>query len=162
MTAEYPQPDWFRQLQHDLNTPVDVPDGIVINWDQCRDHFLIPMLQRLETRTSSPHPAIVRPGHRMMEVWHPLGVVGVISAFNFPVAVWAWNFALALVCGDSVIWKPSEKVSKMWEGNFMPFIHNRLQKNRLPLLNCAAISGSTRVIPAPHSPTTRRFAGSVA
>ena len=50
-----------------------------------------------------------RPGHRMMEQWHPLGVVGVISAFNFPVAVWAWNSAIALVCGDSVVWKPSEK-----------------------------------------------------
>src|SRR3546814_9381871 len=53
--------------------------------------------------------ATERPGHRMMEVWHPLGVVGVISAFNFPVAVWAWNAALALVCGNSVVWKPSEK-----------------------------------------------------
>ncbi|MBA3394060.1 MAG: aldehyde dehydrogenase family protein [Deltaproteobacteria bacterium] len=50
-----------------------------------------------------------RPGHRMSESWHPLGVVGVISAFNFPVAVWAWNFALAVACGDSVVWKPSEK-----------------------------------------------------
>jgi aldehyde dehydrogenase (NAD+) len=50
-----------------------------------------------------------RPGHRMMEQWHPLGVVGVISAFNFPVAVWSWNSALALVCGDAVVWKPSEK-----------------------------------------------------
>lgn len=50
-----------------------------------------------------------RPGHRMMETWHPLGVVGVISAFNFPVAVWSWNTALALVCGDPVVWKPSEK-----------------------------------------------------
>jgi aldehyde dehydrogenase (NAD+) len=50
-----------------------------------------------------------RPGHRMSESWHPLGVVGVISAFNFPVAVWAWNFALAIACGDSVVWKPSDK-----------------------------------------------------
>jgi aldehyde dehydrogenase (NAD+) len=50
-----------------------------------------------------------RPSHRMMEQWHPLGPVLVISAFNFPVAVWAWNAALALVCGDPVIWKPSEK-----------------------------------------------------
>ncbi|OGB33634.1 MAG: aldehyde dehydrogenase [Burkholderiales bacterium RIFCSPLOWO2_12_FULL_61_40] len=50
-----------------------------------------------------------RPGHRMMETWHPLGVVGVISAFNFPAAVWSWNFALAIVCGDAVVWKPSEK-----------------------------------------------------
>ncbi|MBL8510709.1 MAG: aldehyde dehydrogenase family protein, partial [Betaproteobacteria bacterium] len=50
-----------------------------------------------------------RPGHRMMEQWHPLGVVGIISAFNFPVAVWAWNAALAVVCGNAVVWKPSEK-----------------------------------------------------
>ncbi len=50
-----------------------------------------------------------RPGHRMMETWHPLGPVGIISAFNFPVAVWAWNAALALACGNSIIWKPSEK-----------------------------------------------------
>jgi len=52
-----------------------------------------------------------RPEHRMMETWHPLGVVGVISAFNFPVAVWSWNTALALVCGNAVVWKPSEKAS---------------------------------------------------
>ena len=50
-----------------------------------------------------------RPAHRLMEQWHPLGPVGVISAFNFPIAVWAWNAMLALVCGDSVVWKPSEK-----------------------------------------------------
>ncbi|WP_276583841.1 aldehyde dehydrogenase family protein [Pseudomonas sp. RIT-PI-AD] len=50
-----------------------------------------------------------RPGHHMRETWHPLGVVAVISAFNFPVAVWSWNAALALVCGNAVIWKPSEK-----------------------------------------------------
>jgi aldehyde dehydrogenase (NAD+) len=49
-----------------------------------------------------------RPGHRLMETWHPLGVVGVISAFNFPTAVWSWNTAIALICGDSVVWKPSE------------------------------------------------------
>jgi aldehyde dehydrogenase (NAD+) len=50
-----------------------------------------------------------RPGHRMYEQWHPLGIVGVISAFNFPVAVWSWNAMLALVCGDVIVWKPSEK-----------------------------------------------------
>ena len=50
-----------------------------------------------------------RPGHRMMEQWHPLGPTFIISAFNFPVAVWAWNAALALVCGNSIVWKPSEK-----------------------------------------------------
>ena len=50
-----------------------------------------------------------RPGHRMLETWYPLGPVGVISAFNFPVAVWSWNFAITIVCGDPVLWKPSEK-----------------------------------------------------
>src|ERR1700733_14543237 len=50
-----------------------------------------------------------RPGHRMTETWHPMGPCAIISAFNFPVAVWSWNAALALVCGDPVIWKPSEK-----------------------------------------------------
>ena len=53
--------------------------------------------------------ATERSSHRMMETWHPLGVVGIISAFNFPVAVWAWNAALALVCGNAIVWKPSEK-----------------------------------------------------
>ncbi|MCV6606497.1 MAG: aldehyde dehydrogenase family protein, partial [Porticoccaceae bacterium] len=50
-----------------------------------------------------------RPGHKMSEYWQPIGPVGIISAFNFPVAVWAWNAALAIVCGDTTIWKPSEK-----------------------------------------------------
>ncbi len=51
-----------------------------------------------------------RPGHRMYEQYHPLGIVGVVSAFNFPVAVWSWNAMIALACGDVVIWKPSSKV----------------------------------------------------
>jgi len=50
-----------------------------------------------------------RPNHRLMETWHPLGVTGIITAFNFPVAVWSWNAALALVCGNTLVWKPSEK-----------------------------------------------------
>ena len=53
--------------------------------------------------------ATERPEHRMMETWQPLGVVGIITAFNFPVAVWSWNAAIALVCGDSIVWKASEK-----------------------------------------------------
>ena len=53
--------------------------------------------------------ATERPSHRMMETWHPLGPTGIITSFNFPVAVWAWNAALALVCGNSLIWKPSER-----------------------------------------------------
>ncbi|MDF3050428.1 MAG: aldehyde dehydrogenase, partial [Pseudonocardia sp.] len=61
--------------------------------------------RQLEGRTMPSE----RPGHRLMETWHPLGVVAVISAFNFPVAVWAWNAAIAVVCGDTVVWKPSER-----------------------------------------------------
>ncbi|QTJ68962.1 aldehyde dehydrogenase family protein [Rhodococcus sp. ZPP] len=67
--------------------------------------FAVGLSRQLYGRTMASE----RPGHRLMETWHPLGVVGVISAFNFPVAVWSWNTAIALVCGDTVVWKPSEK-----------------------------------------------------
>jgi aldehyde dehydrogenase (NAD+) len=66
--------------------------------------FAVGLSRQLYGRTIASE----RPGHRLAETWHPLGVVGVISAFNFPVAVWAWNTAVALVCGDTVVWKPSE------------------------------------------------------
>jgi aldehyde dehydrogenase (NAD+) len=66
--------------------------------------FAVGLSRQLYGRTIASE----RPGHRLAETWHPLGVVGVISAFNFPAAVWAWNTAVALVCGDSVVWKPSE------------------------------------------------------
>ncbi|WP_046468231.1 L-piperidine-6-carboxylate dehydrogenase [Allosalinactinospora lopnorensis] len=66
--------------------------------------FALGLSRQLYGRTMASE----RPGHRLMETWHPLGVVGVITAFNFPVAVWAWNTAVALVCGDTVVWKPSE------------------------------------------------------
>jgi acyl-CoA reductase-like NAD-dependent aldehyde dehydrogenase len=65
--------------------------------------FAIGLSRQLDGRTMPSE----RPGHRLMETWHPLGVVGVISAFNFPAAVWSWNTAIALVCGDTVVWKPS-------------------------------------------------------
>ena len=66
--------------------------------------FAVGLSRQLYGRTIASE----RPGHRLMETWHPLGVVGVSTAFNFPVAVWAWNAAVALVCGDTVVWKPSE------------------------------------------------------
>ncbi|NKY47934.1 L-piperidine-6-carboxylate dehydrogenase [Nocardia cerradoensis] len=66
--------------------------------------FAVGLSRQLYGRTMASE----RPGHRLMETWHPLGVVGVISAFNFPVAVWSWNTAIALVCGDTVVWKPSQ------------------------------------------------------
>ena len=66
--------------------------------------FAVGLSRQLYGRTMTSE----RPGHRLMETWHPLGVAAVISAFNFPAAVWSWNTAIALVCGDPVIWKPSE------------------------------------------------------
>ena len=70
--------------------------------DVCQ--FAVGLSRQLYGRTIASE----RPGHRLMETWHPVGVVGVVTAFNFPVAVWAWNTAIALVCGDTVVWKPSE------------------------------------------------------
>jgi aldehyde dehydrogenase (NAD+) len=55
-----------------------------------------------------------RPGHVMREQWHPIGVVGIISAFNFPVAVWAWNASISMICGDVCVWKASEKSTVMF------------------------------------------------
>ncbi|OJV51520.1 MAG: aldehyde dehydrogenase family protein [Bacteroidetes bacterium 43-16] len=72
-----------------------------------------------------------RPGHRMMEQYHPLGVVGIISAFNFPVAVWSWNTALAWVCGDTCIWKPSEK-TPITAIACQKIIGDVLKRNNLP------------------------------
>lgn len=106
-----------------------------------------------------------RPGHRMYEQWHPLGVVGIISAFNFPVAVWSWNAMLAWVCGDVCIWKPSEKtplcaiacqhiISKVFATNNVPEgVSNVLigtkeqgewicEDHRVPLVSA---TGSTRM-----------------
>src|SRR5688572_1211782 len=106
-----------------------------------------------------------RPEHRMYEQWHPLGIVGIITAFNFPVAVWAWNAMLAWVCGDVCIWKPSEKtplcgvacqhiVNDIFEKNAVPegvsclLIGGReagewmAEDNRVPLVSA---TGSTRM-----------------
>jgi len=83
-----------------------------------------------------------RPGHRMYEQWHPLGPVGVITAFNFPVAVWSWNAFIALVCGDTVIWKPSSKAA-LSAVAAMSLIWPVLKKNDLPdgILNLVVGSG---------------------
>ena len=66
--------------------------------------FAVGLSRQLNGRTMPSE----RPQHRLMESWHPLGVVGVVSAFNFPAAVWSWNTALAIVCGDAVVWKPAQ------------------------------------------------------
>jgi len=85
-----------------------------------------------------------RPGHRMYEQYHPLGAVGIISAFNFPVAVWAWNTALAWVCGDVCIWKPSEK-APLCGIACQHIIAEVLKENKLPEGISCLINGDYRV-----------------
>jgi aldehyde dehydrogenase (NAD+) len=85
-----------------------------------------------------------RPGHRMYEQYHPLGVVGIISAFNFPVAVWAWNTALAWVCGDVCVWKPSEK-TPLCGVACQNIIAEVLQENDLPEGISCLINGDYKV-----------------
>ena len=101
----------LSQHKHDLATLVTIEAGKIASEalgevqemiDVCQ--FAVGLSRQLYGRTIASE----RPGHRLMETWHPLGVAGVITAFNFPVAVWAWNTAVALVCGDTVVWKPSE------------------------------------------------------
>ncbi len=85
-----------------------------------------------------------RPGHRMYEQYHALGVVGIISAFNFPVAVWAWNTALAWICGDVCVWKPSEKtpICSIACQNIMAAV---LKENNLPEGICCLINGDYKI-----------------
>ncbi|MEZ5278391.1 MAG: aldehyde dehydrogenase family protein [Opitutaceae bacterium] len=102
----------LRAVKKDLGALVSIESGKILAEgegevqemiDIC--DFAVGLSRQLYGRTMPSE----RPGHRMMEQWHPLGLVGIISAFNFPVAVWAWNSALAAVCGDATVWKPSEK-----------------------------------------------------
>ena len=85
-----------------------------------------------------------RPGHRMYEQYHPLGIVGIISAFNFPVAVWSWNSMLAWVCGDVCIWKPSEK-TPLCGVACQKIIQSVLKKNNVPEGVSCLISGSREI-----------------
>ena len=85
-----------------------------------------------------------RPGHRMYEQYHPLGIVGIISAFNFPVAVWAWNTAIALVCGDVCVWKPSEK-TPLCGVACQQILAEMIDANQLPSGLSCLINGDYRV-----------------
>lgn len=85
-----------------------------------------------------------RPEHRMYEQWHPLGLVGIISAFNFPVAVWAWNSMIAMVCGDVCIWKPSEK-TPLCAIACQNILHKVLKDNDVPEGVCSVINGDYKV-----------------
>ncbi len=86
-----------------------------------------------------------RPGHRMYEQWHPLGPVGVITSFNFPVAVWSWNAMLALIAGDTVIWKPSSKVPLSAIAT-MNIVWRVLRENKLPEGICNLVIGSRQEV----------------
>ena len=85
-----------------------------------------------------------RPSHRMYEQWHPLGVVGIISAFNFPVAVWSWNSMIALVCGDVSIWKASEK-APLCSIACQNIFHKVLKENKVPEGVSSIITGNYEV-----------------
>src|SRR4051794_30000468 len=102
----------FRKHETDLATLIALEAGKILPEargevqeviDIC--DFAVGLSRQLYGKTIASE----RPGHRLTEYWHPLGPVGVISAFNFPMAVWAWNAMIGLVCGDPIVWKPSEK-----------------------------------------------------
>ena len=102
----------LRQQQHTLAELVTWEAGKIVSEARGEVQEMIDMADfavGLSRQLYGLTMASERPGHRLMEQWHPLGPVGVITAFNFPVAVWAWNALVALVCGNPVIWKPSEK-----------------------------------------------------
>ncbi|MBS0348374.1 MAG: aldehyde dehydrogenase family protein [Proteobacteria bacterium] len=104
--------DVLRQHKPALGRLVSIESGKILSEGQGEVQEMIDMCDfavGLSRQLYGLTMASERPGHRLMESWHPLGVCGVISAFNFPVAVWAWNAALALVCGDAVVWKPSSR-----------------------------------------------------
>jgi aldehyde dehydrogenase (NAD+) len=102
----------LREAREDLGRLVTLEAGKILSEGQGEVQEMIDICDYavgLSRQLCGLTIASERPDHRLMENWHPLGVVGIISAFNFPVAVWSWNAALALVCGNSVVWKPSEK-----------------------------------------------------
>jgi aldehyde dehydrogenase (NAD+) len=104
--------DELRTAKKELGALVSLESGKIISEGQGEVQEMIDICDFAVGQSRQLYGLTIaseRPGHHMREVWHPLGPVGIITAFNFPVAVWAWNAALALVCGDSVIWKPSEK-----------------------------------------------------
>lgn len=85
-----------------------------------------------------------RPRHRMFEQWHPLGIVGVITAFNFPVAVWGWNLAIALVCGDVCVWKPAS-ATPLIAIACQKIMEKVLKKNRMPPVSCLVVGKGSEI-----------------
>jgi aldehyde dehydrogenase (NAD+) len=102
----------LRELKHELGQLVTLETGKIIAEGEGEVQEMIDICDFAVGQSRMLYGLTIqseRPSHRLMEQWHPLGLVAVITAFNFPVAVWSWNAALAAVCGDSTIWKPSEK-----------------------------------------------------
>src|SRR5438270_5511102 len=102
----------LRELKHELGQLVTLETGKIIAEGEGEVQEMIDICDLAVGQSRMLYGLTIqseRPRHRLMEQWHPLGIVAVISAFNFPVAVWSWNAALAAVCGDPTIWKPSEK-----------------------------------------------------
>jgi len=102
----------LRELKHELGQLVTLETGKIIAEGQGEVQEMIDICDLAVGQSRMLYGLTIqseRPSHRLMEQWHPLGVVAVITAFNFPVAVWSWNAALAAVCGDATVWKPSEK-----------------------------------------------------
>src|SRR6266487_1270581 len=102
----------LRELKHELGQVVTLETGKIIAEGEGEVQEMIDVCDLAVGQSRMLYGLTIqseRPSHRLMEQWHPLGVVAVITAFNFPVAVWSWNAALAAVCGDATVWKPSEK-----------------------------------------------------
>jgi len=102
----------LRELKHELGQLVSLETGKILAEGEGEVQEMIDICDFAVGQSRMLYGLTIqseRPSHRLMEQWHPLGLVAVITAFNFPVAVWSWNAALAAVCGDATIWKPSEK-----------------------------------------------------
>jgi len=102
----------LRELKHELGQLVTLETGKIVAEGKGEVQEMIDVCDFAVGQSRMLYGLTIqseRPSHRLMEQWHPLGVVAVITAFNFPVAVWSWNAALAAVCGDATVWKPSEK-----------------------------------------------------
>src|ERR671926_58813 len=102
----------LREYKHELGQLVTMESGKIIAEGEGEVQEMIDICDLAVGQSRMLYGLTIqseRPFHRLMEQWHPLGIVAVISAFNFPVAVWSWNAALAAVCGDAAVWKPSEK-----------------------------------------------------
>ncbi len=102
----------LREMKHELGQLVTLETGKIIAEGEGEVQEMIDICDLAVGQSRMLYGLTIqseRPNHRLMEQWHPLGVVAVISAFNFPVAVWSWNAALAAVCGDATVWKPSDK-----------------------------------------------------